>query len=158
MEKTPFIKAVIRFPDCDPFNHLNNSRYIDYFLNSREDQLLQFYDFSIYGHAKETGCGWVVGQHEIAYLKPAFTMETVLIESMVLRWGDRDILVEFRMWNEHRKVLKSVMWTKFYYFNLTEQKSLPHTTELNNRFSGLAVEIDDIQSFEKRVQQLRSGG
>ena len=24
-------EVVIRFPDCDPFRHLNNSRYVDYF-------------------------------------------------------------------------------------------------------------------------------
>lgn len=33
-------KVKIRFPDCDPFNHLNNSKYIDYFINAREDQLI----------------------------------------------------------------------------------------------------------------------
>jgi acyl-CoA thioester hydrolase len=26
-------KAIIRFSDCDPFNHLNNSSYINYFFN-----------------------------------------------------------------------------------------------------------------------------
>lgn len=35
--------AVARFQDCDPFSHLNNARYIDYFLNAREDQLALFY-------------------------------------------------------------------------------------------------------------------
>ena len=28
-----------RFSDCDPFGHLNNARYIDYFINAREDHL-----------------------------------------------------------------------------------------------------------------------
>jgi acyl-CoA thioester hydrolase len=35
LEKVPESEALIRFPDCDPFNHLNNSRYIDYFINAR---------------------------------------------------------------------------------------------------------------------------
>lgn len=31
-------KAKVRFHDCDPFNHLNNSRYIDYMVTARGDQ------------------------------------------------------------------------------------------------------------------------
>ncbi len=155
-DKIPQSKALIRFSDCDPFNHLNNSKYIDYFLNAREDQLLQYYNFSVYQFAKESGFGWVVGQHEIAYLKPAFTNEIVLIESMILHWGDRDILVEFKMWDEQKEKLKSVMWTKFYFFNLAIQKSAIHTTELNERFKLLKVEIVMPEIFEHRIQELKN--
>jgi acyl-CoA thioester hydrolase len=144
-------KMLVRFSDCDPFNHLNNSKHIDYFLNAREDQLMQYYKFSLYEHSKITKCGWVVGQHEIAYLKPAFTMETVLIESMIIRWGDRDIIVEFKMWDETRSRLKSLMWTKFFYFDLTGQKSALHGAELNERFSQLTVEVQETTYFEKRL-------
>jgi len=28
----------VRFQDSDPFRHLNNARYLDYFVNAREDQ------------------------------------------------------------------------------------------------------------------------
>ena len=31
--------AIIRFQDCDPYSHLNNGRYLDYFMNAREDQV-----------------------------------------------------------------------------------------------------------------------
>ncbi|WP_074407621.1 MULTISPECIES: thioesterase family protein [Aquimarina] len=51
--KTPESRAIIRFPDCDPFNHLNNSRYIDYFINAREDHLVNNHDFDVYRYAKK---------------------------------------------------------------------------------------------------------
>ncbi|WP_192348725.1 hypothetical protein [Algoriphagus sp. Y33] len=35
VEKIPESNSVIRFQDYDPFNHLNNARYIDYFINAR---------------------------------------------------------------------------------------------------------------------------
>ena len=38
---------LIRFPDCDPFNHLNNARYLDYFINAREDQVWDAYGINI---------------------------------------------------------------------------------------------------------------
>ena len=38
----------IRFQDCDPFGHLNNAQYLDYFMNAREDHLLANYAFDIF--------------------------------------------------------------------------------------------------------------
>ena len=48
-------KALIRFPDCDPFNHLNNARYIDYFINAREDHIIANLNFNIYHFAAKYG-------------------------------------------------------------------------------------------------------
>ena len=154
-EKVPTTKSLVRFSDCDPFNHLNNSKYIDYFLNAREDQLLQYYHFSVFNYSRSTGFGWVVGQHEIVYLKPAFTMETVLIESMIIKWGERDILVEFKMWDQERIKLKSLMWTKFFYYNLATQKSAVHPDDLNDKFKSLVVTGGEINSFEKRIEEIK---
>ena len=63
-------ECLIRFSDCDPFNHLNNSRYIDYFINAREDHLLAYHDFNLYDLAKEKKLGWVavsawLGRHTL---------------------------------------------------------------------------------------------
>jgi len=48
MDKVLKSKVKIRFQDCDPFNHLNNSKYIDYFINAREEQILKHYDLDIF--------------------------------------------------------------------------------------------------------------
>ena len=70
---TPIPSSIltIRFQDCDPFNHLNNGRYVDYFLNAREDQLLEHYDLDIYKIARETGLCWVVSTSQIGSGWPA---------------------------------------------------------------------------------------
>jgi acyl-CoA thioester hydrolase len=44
LKKTLQSKMKIRFHDCDPFHHLNNSRYIDYIVTARGDQLLKIMD------------------------------------------------------------------------------------------------------------------
>ncbi|MEO8413158.1 MAG: acyl-CoA thioesterase [Ginsengibacter sp.] len=93
-------KVLIRFSDCDPFNHLNNARYIDYFINAREDHLLANMNFSVYQFASAYGLGWVVSKNQVAYVKPAFHMETVVIDYALLRLGTTEILVEMKMWNE----------------------------------------------------------
>ena len=74
LEKILKSKAIIRFQDCDPFNHLNNAAYLNYFTNAREDQIKNYYDIDIYAMAKESGISWVVGSNQIAYINPAFLM------------------------------------------------------------------------------------
>ena len=68
----------IRFQDCDPFNHLNNAAYLNYFTNAREDQIKNYYDIDIYAMAKESGISWVVGSNQIAYISPALLMEDIV--------------------------------------------------------------------------------
>src|SRR4030095_9024119 len=95
--KTPASVMTIRFQDCDPFNHLNNGRYVDYFLNAREDHLLEHYDLDIYRIARATGLSWVVSTSQIAYVKPAFLMEKVRIASQLIAYGRKHVVVEMRM-------------------------------------------------------------
>ncbi len=149
-------KTLIRFPDCDPFNHLNNARYIDYFINAREDHLLANLNFNIYHFAAEYGLGWVVSKNQIAYLKPAFLAETVVIDSALLRLGATDLLVEMRMWNERKDKLKSVLWTNLVHINIKTQKPENHSQNLLDTFEPFVNAIDDNISFDERVNELRS--
>src|SRR6187431_1564943 len=149
-------KSLIRFPDCDPFNHLNNARYIDYFINAREDHIMANLNFNIYHFAAQHGLGWVVGKNQIAYLKPAFLMETVIIDSVLLRLGETDILVEMKMWNENKSKLKSVLWSNFVHINMKTQKTETHSQELMDTFKPYEDPIDPNIGFDERVNQLRS--
>lgn len=148
-------KAVIRFPDCDPFNHLNNARYIDYLINAREDHLLKNYGFHIYQYAKEKGVSWLVAQNLIAYMKPATLMETVAIQSTAFSWSEKNIWVEMRMWNEPKTILKALLWTKFVHFNLVTQKTETHSEELNKIFDGVINPFPSALTFDERLDQLK---
>lgn len=153
--KEPESKVLIRFPDCDPFNHLNNSRYIDYFINAREDHLWENYKMNIYAYGKQYGKSWVVGQNQIAYLKPAMLMEQVVIKSAILELSSTDILVEMTMWNKDKTQLKSILWSRFVHFNLVTQKRDEHSKELMGYFSPLVKPLSEEMDFEQRVAQMR---
>src|SRR5262245_42391761 len=86
--------ATVRFQDCDPLQHLNNARYIDYFLNAREDQLINFYSFNIFAHTQTEQQGWVVSRTHIAYLAPARIMEEVVIQTRLIQMTDSLLVVE----------------------------------------------------------------
>ena len=155
LEKVVESKVKVRFPDCDPFNHLNNSRYLDYFINAREDQLIEYYDFDIYKMAREQGISWVVAQNQIAYIVPAMLMETVVIQSQLLSFDSKKLTVEALMWNEDKTVLKAVLWTSLAHFNLKTQKSHAHSDELMNLFGQIEYPLAEPVSFEDRVKNLK---
>ena len=139
----------IRFQDCDPFNHLNNGRYVDYFINAREDQLLENYGIDLFKIIKEDGLGWVVANNQVAYIRPVFTMETVVIESQLIAHSPRHIQAEMRMWNADKSVLKSVAWFSFVPFNLKKNKVEAHTEKFTNLFKEVLLEIPE-KTFEAR--------
>jgi len=154
LEKNPESKSIIRFPDCDPFNHLNNSKYIDYFLNAREDQLSQHYNLDLYKIAAEKGIGWVVSEHNIVYLKPANLMETVVIQTRLISFNEKEVTVEFTMRNENKSSLKSILWTRFSHFNLATKKSEIHSEKFMDLFREVVVPLN-VTGFEERVEELK---
>jgi len=155
LEKQPESEAKIRFPDCDPFNHLNNSKYIDYFINAREDHLLNYYDFDLHTIAMQKGISWVVAQNQIAYLAPAVLMETVIIQTRLISFDDKSLMMEATMWNKTKTSLKAVLWTKFVHFNLRTMKSELHSPELVVLFKNLEFPLEEVVTFEERVKMLK---
>jgi len=156
LSKTWESKTLIRFPDCDPFNHLNNARYIDYFINAREDHIIANLNFNIYQYAAENGFGWVVSKNQIAYLRPAFLMETVVIDSTLLRLAEREVFVEMKMWNEKKDKIKSVFWSNFVHINMKTQKPENHSGHLMELFTPFENPLPEPLNFDERVEQLRS--
>lgn len=151
MQKVLESKTKVRFQDCDPFNHLNNSKYIDYFINAREDQLINNFDIDIYKVAFTQGAGWVVGSHQISYLKPANTMEVITIQSQLLSYSPYSILVELRMYNEDKTELKAVMWSKFIHMDMKTKRATEHSDWFMNLFSEVQLPIEE-KTFEERIQ------
>ncbi len=153
MNKILESKAKIRFQDCDPFNHLNNSKYIDYFINAREDQLVDNFDLDIYKVASTEGVAWVVGSNQISYLKPAYTMEVVIIESQLINYSLQSIQVELRMYNEAKTELKSVMWSKFVHIDMKTQRSTRHALKYMKLFESVHLPLSET-IFEDRIKDI----
>src|SRR5215216_3063807 len=153
MEKILKTKRKVRFQDCDPFNHLNNSKYLEYFINVREDQIAENYDLDIFNYMKTTGLSWVVASNQISYLKPAFTMETVLIESQLIQYTDNLLLVEMKMWNEHETELKAMLWVKFIHYNIQAKKVANHAEDLMKLFESVVLPVDQ-SVFENRYVEI----
>ncbi|SIT73895.1 acyl-CoA thioesterase [Pontibacter indicus] len=150
-------KALVRFEDCDPFGHLNNGRYIDYYLNAREDQLRDNYGLDIYALGKQTGKAWVVASNQIAYLREVKFMETVTIKTCLRWYGSSDLLMEGQMVNPETGAIISVIWTRFAYIDIRKGQKAEHSEELTELFDSVAIlgEGKPAEYFEDRVKELR---
>lgn len=151
---TPSSIITVRFQDCDPFNHLNNGRYVDYFLNAREDHLLDHYGLDIYRVARETGLSWVVSTSQIAYLRPAFLMEKVLVETQLIAHGRKHVQVEMRMWSADRKELKAFCWMGFVHYDIRKNASMEHSADCIALFNRVHAPVAE-QRFEERLAALK---
>ncbi len=144
----------IRFHDCDPFNHLNNSRYIDYIVTARGDQLIDHYNFDIYQLAREKGIGWVTAQTQISYITPAYLMEEVTIQTRLIACSEKSLLLEAFMWNADKSILKALMWTKLVHFNLVTRRSQQHDEALIHFFGQIVHPLPAAVSFDERVKSV----
>lgn len=132
---------------------MNNSKYLEYFINVREDQIAEHYDLDIFKYMKTTGLSWVVASNQISYLKPAFTMETVLIESQLIQYTDNLLLVEMKMWNEDETELKAMLCVKFIHYNIQEKKVANHSEDLIKLFESVVLPVDQA-IFENRYLEI----
>ncbi len=153
--KTLKSKTRIQYQDCDPFNHLNNARYIDYMVAARTEQLLVNYEFNTSELVQKQGIGWVAAQTQISYLFPAVWMEIVTIETRLISFSETSVVFEAFMWDENRTHIKALMWAKLVHFDIRSKKSRKHTPDLMELFTKVHFEIENNPTFEERVKSLR---
>ena len=118
----------VRFNDCDPYRHLNNGRYIDYFLNAREDHLRAHYAMDLAQFIRNNE-GWVVASHAIQYTRPAAYNERVCILSGLIGAGTEHLMVEMLMLDEQQKQLKAILHTRFVPIDLETGRKRAHPPE-----------------------------
>lgn len=157
MEKILHSFYTVRFGDCDPFSHLNNARYIDYFLNAREDHLREYYQMDLSEFAGK-GMGWVVSNHEIYYMRPALYNEKVCIRSAIIELGEAHLLVEMLMQDGNRKSAKAVMWSKFTCVNLKTGKKQNHSEDFMEFAKQAVLDTVDVgEGLRGRLSALYAG-
>lgn len=152
MEKEPISTVLIRFSDCDPFGHLNNARYIDYFLNVREDHLQEHYDLSLYQLGRQ-GIGWVVAENKVAYFKPAISGEQVKIKTMLVRHSEHHLVVEMSMYNTEMSICKALAWSVFVPVSLQNGKKSSHEPRFMDLFNTVGLQMPEplaADGFEQR--------
>jgi acyl-CoA thioester hydrolase len=152
----PSSEVLVRFQDCDPLGHLNNSKYIHYIMNAREDHLVEFYNKNLYSLTKDSGVAWVVGETNIRYIYPAIANEKIRIETAIIAFDKKTVLKEGVIYDFDKRHIKSVCWIHFSFVNLNG-KSISHSDSLLNFLNEVkdpSINQEDL-NFENRVNFLR---
>ncbi len=153
LSKTEFL---VRFQDCDPYGHLNNGRYLDYFLDGRDNQVTYDYGWRLVDFINEEKKGWVVQKQELAYLRSAVYGEEIVIRTATVFYDDSNLMIECRMLNKDETQLKSLLWMKLVFINLTNGRRTNHTENIKEFFSKVVLNEFDAEkiTFDERVKEL----
>jgi acyl-CoA thioester hydrolase len=155
--RTPESRHRIYFQDCDQLGHLNNARYLDYFLNAREDHAVRHYALSLGQVAREQRAAWVITKHQLSYLKPANHGEEVLIRTQLIHFDNSRLVVEMLMLDAEGLRLKALLWSEMAYVSMSTGKRAEHTDGLMDLLEQL--DVDDISyepdGFDERTAELR---
>jgi acyl-CoA thioester hydrolase len=155
--RTPETQHRIHFQDCDMLGHLNNARYLDYFLNAREDQVAEHYALNMGELARAQRAAWVITKHHLSYLKPARQGVQVLIRTQLIHFDNSNLVVEMQMRSADGHRLLALLWSEMAFVQLPAGTRLDHADDLMDMLDELDVPgIDyDPDGFDERVKAVR---
>ncbi|QIP15398.1 acyl-CoA thioesterase [Spirosoma aureum] len=150
-------RVIIRFQDCDPLQHLNNSKYFDYYFNAREDQVATLYDFNPGQMFRELKTSWVVYQHQIAYIRPAMVSEWIRITSRLIYYNEDTLVTEFVMTDDAKTHLKNVLWMTSKYISVLTGKRIPHDSVVMDYLQATLLPNVDYPNvdFNDRIKEIK---
>jgi acyl-CoA thioester hydrolase len=155
--KTPETTHHIYFQDCDMLGHLNNARYLDYFLNAREDHTTAHYALNMGELAREQKAAWVITKHHISYLKPARQGVQVRISSQLIHFDNSSLVLEMQMRDESGTRLLALLWSEMAYVTMPAGTRTDHANAMMDLLDDLDVEdvSYDPDGFDERVKEVR---
>ncbi len=102
----------VRPDDIDMFNHVHNSKYLDYVLAARYEQMELFYGMSM-ERFLEMGFGWVVKAVHINYKRPLGLGDNFSVETGILTISSKECKVGFEMINLKSNKISADGWFDF---------------------------------------------
>ncbi|GAA3974510.1 acyl-CoA thioesterase [Hymenobacter antarcticus] len=155
--QTPESTHHVYFQDCDMLGHLNNARYLDYFLNAREDHTTAHYALNMGELTREQHAAWVITKHHISYLKPARQGVRVRILSQLIHFDNSNLVLEMQMRSEDGQRLLALLWSEMTYVAMPAGTRADHSDALMDLLDELDVEevSYDPDGFDDRVKEVR---
>jgi acyl-CoA thioesterase FadM len=152
----PETLETVRFSDCDPFGHLNNARYLDYFINARDQHLSEAYNVDLAAYSVKHQENWLVKEHRIAYLRPVKLKEKIRIVSRLLSFSDSETSVEGLMISNEGRHLKAFLWTRFIYVNLKTGRPAKHPEFITKILKATLIDAPAFKTgnFDQRMKDV----
>lgn len=124
----------VRPDDIDMFNHVHNSKYLDYVLAARYEQMEKFYGMS-WENFEEKGFGWVVSKVTISFKRPLKMGDRMLIRTGILEMNEKGCMVQFEIINKLSGKVAADGIFDYVMIDLKTQRSCKVTEEMIRAYS-----------------------
>ncbi|MBK0382660.1 acyl-CoA thioesterase [Pedobacter sp. SD-b] len=124
----------VRPDDIDMFNHVHNSKYFDYVLNARYEQMELFYGMSMEKFL-EMGFGWVVKTVMIDYKRPLGLGDFFIVETGIQSINRKGCRVTFEITSKKTKKTNTDGWFDFVMIDLKTGRGVEVTEEMVKLYS-----------------------
>jgi YbgC/YbaW family acyl-CoA thioester hydrolase len=128
----------VRPDDIDMFKHVHNSKYLDYVLAARYDQMDQYYGMSMEVFMQR-GFGWVVKAVQINFKRSLTMGDRFIVRTGIDTIDDNVCRIKFALINKSSLKVCSDGWFDFVMIGLTNNK-------------GVKIPVDVIEHYKSFVE------
>ncbi|WP_293298266.1 thioesterase family protein [Pedobacter sp. UBA4863] len=127
-------ELTVRPDDIDMFNHVHNSKYLDYVLAARYEQMDKFYGMS-WEKFEELGYGWVVSKVTISFKRALKMGDQLIVKTGILEMNEKGSNVQFEIINKKTGKVSSDGIFEYVMIDLKTQRSCKVTQEMIDAYS-----------------------
>ena len=124
----------VRPDDIDMFNHVHNSKYLDYVLAARYEQMDKYYNMSWEKFA-EQGFGWVVAKVLINFKRPLKMGDKMIVRTGILEMNEKGSNVQFEIINQTTGKVSSDGIFEYVMIDLKTKRSCKVSEEMIKAYS-----------------------
>ena len=124
----------VRPDDIDMFQHVHNSKYFDYVLAARYEQMETAYRMSMEDFIK-LGYGWVVKTAHVNFLRPLTLGESFKVTTGILSIDGKGSKVSFEIVSDKTGKLCSDGWFDYVLIDISTGRSKVITQEMIDKYS-----------------------
>ncbi len=124
----------VRPDDIDMFNHVHNSKYLDFVLAARYEQMEKFYGMS-WEQFEKLGYGWVVSKVAIHFKRALKMGDQMIVRTGILEMNEKGSSVQFEIINKKTNKIAADGIFDYIMIDLKTQRSCKVTAEMIAAYS-----------------------
>ncbi|WP_432714942.1 acyl-CoA thioesterase [Pedobacter sp.] len=124
----------VRPDDIDMFNHVHNSKYFDYVLSARYDQMEQFYKMPMEEFLK-SGFGWVVRTAYVDFKRPMILGDIAFVRTGILTINEKGCRVQFEIEIKRSGKIAADGWFDYVMIDISNGKGTKVTPAMIEKYS-----------------------
>ena len=124
----------VRPDDIDMNQHVHSSRYMDYVLAARHDQMDRCYGMSMDEFIK-LGYGWVIAEGHLNFKRPLFLGDVALITTNIHEIKEMECTVHFSIKRKKDNKLSCDGWFRYTMVDATTGRAVKVPKEIVEKYS-----------------------